>query len=332
MAEMNQFGSVPPGSAQVCGRCEALLMDVQDGTASAGDQSFFDGHVASCTGCSQMLEDARRGGAWLEMLRDPRPEPPAALFERILAQTSGLEVSAGAAGNVVEIGRAGGANLQGQNSLGVALTGGAAVGMAGGAGYAPAGVKPVQYGSVLKVLPFRMRGTLHSLSQTVLQPRLAMTAAMAFFSIALTLNLTGVRVSELRVSDLRPANLRRDFYEANAHVVRYCDNLRVVYELEARAHDLQRSSDSDSSPSTRDDGQGSGSKEPAGGAQQGDKPAAPKAAPKPGPGTSRREPLVQDNRLVAALPGSNDDQGALTVSSVDDARCPRGTHLKGDQA
>ena len=90
MVEMNQFGNAQPGSAQTCTRCESLLMDVLDGAATAEDQQFFDAHVASCTGCSQMLADARRGGAWLEMLRDPRPQPPAALFERILAQTSGL--------------------------------------------------------------------------------------------------------------------------------------------------------------------------------------------------------------------------------------------------
>ena len=36
------------------------------------------------------------------------------------------------------------------------------------------------------------------------EPRLLMTAAMAFFSIALTLNLTGVKLSGLRMADLRP--------------------------------------------------------------------------------------------------------------------------------
>ena len=86
-----------------------------------------------------------------------------------------------------------------------------------------------------------------SLRHTMLQPRLAMTAAMAFFSIALTLNLTGVRVSELRLSDLKPSSLKRSMYEANAHVVRYYTNLRVVYELESRVHDLQRGDDGDAS-------------------------------------------------------------------------------------
>src|ERR1700689_2685444 len=41
-----------------------------------------------------------------------------------------------------------------------------------------------------------------------LQPRLVMTAAMAFFSIALTLNLAGVRLTALRMADLRPRVVR----------------------------------------------------------------------------------------------------------------------------
>src|ERR1039457_1082978 len=61
------------------------------------------------------------------------------------------------------------------------------------------------------------------------QPRLAMTAAMAFFSIALTMNLTGVHLQDLRASDLKPSSLKRDFTNANASVKRYYEGLRVVY-------------------------------------------------------------------------------------------------------
>ena len=72
-----------------------------------------------------------------------------------------------------------------------------------------------------------------------------MTAAMAFFSVALTLNLTGIQSTDLRASDLRPSSITRSFAQANAHVVRYYDNLRVVYELESRVHDLQHTTDSE---------------------------------------------------------------------------------------
>lgn len=77
------------------------------------------------------------------------------------------------------------------------------------------------------------------LEQVVLQPRLVMTAAMAFFSIALTLNLAGIRVQDLRLSSLRAGSLQREFYSANVRVVQYCEGLRVVYVVESRVRDLQ---------------------------------------------------------------------------------------------
>ncbi len=75
------------------------------------------------------------------------------------------------------------------------------------------------------------------------EPRLVMTAAMAFFSIALTLNLTGVRLSSLRLSDLRPAAVRaymeRQLNTASIPIVRYYDHLRFVYEIESRMRELR---------------------------------------------------------------------------------------------
>src|SRR4051794_32267399 len=67
-----------------------MLADALDGTLSPADQALFDSHMATCGPCGQLLADARRGAAWLEMLRAPQPEPPAMLVERILEQTSGL--------------------------------------------------------------------------------------------------------------------------------------------------------------------------------------------------------------------------------------------------
>ena len=55
-----------------------------------------------------------------------------------------------------------------------------------------------------------------------------MTAAMAFFSIALTLNLTGVRLSSLRLADLRPSAVRsfmeRRLTMASTPIIRYYDH------------------------------------------------------------------------------------------------------------
>ena len=76
------------------------------------------------------------------------------------------------------------------------------------------------------------------------ETRLLMTVAMAFFSIALTLNMVGVRVTNLRLADLRPSNigstLERQFYSARGSVVRFYDNMRFVYQLESRVRELRR--------------------------------------------------------------------------------------------
>lgn len=221
--DLSQFGSAKPantGGSQHCAECETMLADALDGTLTTAEQAEFDLHMEGCPTCSQMLADAKRGAAWLELLRTPRPEPPAALLERILSQTGG---------NVAET-----------NNLSILPT--ALHGNLAGNGLP---LRPAT------ILPFRSRvaAKLHvrAIGQIMYQPRLAMTAAMAFFSIGLTLNLTGVRLNQLRASDLKPSSVKRTFYQANAHVVRYVDNLRAVYELESRVRNLQRDSDNDAS-------------------------------------------------------------------------------------
>src|SRR5215469_7453115 len=76
------------------------------------------------------------------------------------------------------------------------------------------------------------------------EPRLLMTAAMAFFSIALTLNLTGVRITRLRLSDLRPTSVRsfmeRQFTMASTPIIRYYDHLRFVYEVQSWMRELRK--------------------------------------------------------------------------------------------
>jgi hypothetical protein len=160
-----------------------------------------------------MLGDARRGVAWLELLKHPRPEPSADLLERILAQTSQLteETEADFAGAYVPLVPA----VPGRSN----------------------------------VIPFRPRMPfLPSFRKPWMEPRLAMTAAMAFFSIALTLNLTGVKLNELHASDLKPTSIRRNFFQANAQAVRYYDNLRVVHVMESRVDDLRQGIAGDDKP------------------------------------------------------------------------------------
>ncbi len=237
MAKFNQFGSAAPGLSggdRDCLRYEAMLADVLDGVLSREEQAAFDRHRETCDSCSEMLKDAQRGAAWLALLKPERPEPSSTLVTRILAETSVRAAAEAEAVRATQRAVAEAASLLGSSK---AVRGPASVSM----------LRPVPATQSSRLLAFRTRlpGPFQQALNTTLQPRFAMTAAMAFFSIALTLNLTGIRVRDLHAHDLRPASLRRGFYEANAHIVRYYENLRVVYELESRVRDLQHTSDAD---------------------------------------------------------------------------------------
>jgi hypothetical protein len=116
-------------------------------------------------------------------------------------------------------------------------------GMAAGGPLAVAGAPlPVATPNVLGV----------QLRRVMWDRRLMMTAAMAFFSLALTLNLAGVHLNNLRLADLTPSslqtNLTRQFYGAKIQVVRYYDNLRFVYEVESKMRELRRDEQTDRPP------------------------------------------------------------------------------------
>ena len=85
-------------------------------------------------------------------------------------------------------------------------------------------------GAVAMTMPWR-----RSFHET----RLLMTVAMAFFSIALTLNMTGVRLKDLRADMLRPSSIQRTVADAGASATRSFQNLRVVYEFESRVSDMR---------------------------------------------------------------------------------------------
>lgn len=97
-------------------------------------------------------------------------------------------------------------------------------------------------------------GWLPMMERHAAQSRWIMTAAMAFFSIAFTLNMTGVKLNGFRLADLRPttlaSGLTRQFYVANKSVMRYYDNLRFVYELESRVREIRRDAQLETSAPT----------------------------------------------------------------------------------
>ena len=121
----------------------------------------FAEHMAGCKACTALFDEARKGREWLEFL-SPEPEVlRAGLLDKILAQTGPGQV-------------AGFGLVTGESDVLPAIH----------SRKTPAWQRPGFMGQVRRFA----------------EPRLLMTAAMAFFSIALTLNLSGVRLSSLRLS------------------------------------------------------------------------------------------------------------------------------------
>jgi putative zinc finger protein len=75
---------------------------------------------------------------------------------------------------------------------------------------------------------------------TVRQPRFAMSFGMAFFSLSVALSVLGIKPADLRQVSLRPAAIRHTYYNTQARVVRYYENIRFVYEVESRVRELKR--------------------------------------------------------------------------------------------
>ncbi|HEV2486584.1 MAG TPA: zf-HC2 domain-containing protein [Terracidiphilus sp.] len=162
-------------------------------------------------------------------------------------------------------------------------------------------------GNVLPMPPAWQRPGFMGQVRRFAEPRLLMTAAMAFFSIALTLNLTGVRLSSVRLADLRPTAVRsfmeRRLNTASVPIVRYYDHLRFVYEVESRMRELRRSTESE--------GQGSDNTQ-----QKQSSPAPGESKQNPGhkDGGSRMDlPLQQSGKPVTG-PAQDESSGFLETS------------------
>ncbi len=245
-------------TAPPCHACEALLPDALDSILSAADQAWFDAHLATCAACSDMVADAQRGAAWLELLKTPRPEPSPALMTRILAQTSGQQ-------HITHL-----VTTLGPQRL-IADT------------WPIYAYTPPQ--PPANVIPFRPR--LFSPVARMLETRLAMTAAMAFFSIALTLNLTGVRLDQFHASDLRPSHLSNTWFQATAQAHRSYDNLKVVQVFTSRVESVRENLRTD--------------------------PPAEEAAPKPRPqgSSDNRQPNQPAHLLLTRNVPTTHKQGGL---------------------
>ena len=233
-----------------CMVCEAMCPDAVDGTLSEAERKAFDKHVAGCSHCAQELEDAQRGAAWLGLLKSEAPEPPATLLARILAETTGAEtepvklsVPADLIANTASPSYAVTEWTRPEISSFPATLPFASAAKSQSLPFAN-GDAPERTEAAARnhVIVFRNRFQVWMGGKGVsaLHPRLAMTAAMAFFSIALTLNLTGVRLSDLRAEDFRPTALQRTAANAEATAVRSFQSLRVVYQVESRVSELRQ--------------------------------------------------------------------------------------------
>jgi len=74
----------------------------------------------------------------------------------------------------------------------------------------------------------------------VRQPRFAMSFGMAFFALSVSLTVAGVKPGDLRQVSLRPSAIRHTYYNTQARVVRYYDNVRLVYEVQAAVRGIKR--------------------------------------------------------------------------------------------
>jgi hypothetical protein len=83
-------------------------------------------------------------------------------------------------------------------------------------------------------------GAMQPFWATMRQPRFAMSFGMAFFSVSVALSVLGFKPADLRQISLRPTAIRHTFYNTQARVVRYYENIRFVYEVESRVRELKR--------------------------------------------------------------------------------------------
>jgi hypothetical protein len=207
-----------------CVVCEMMLPEAVDGTLDAADKRVFEAHVAGCTACSQELAEAQRGAAWLGMLKSQAPEPPAHLLAKILAETSGAGQQAVTVSERAPSVSAGRAFEPSAPSWSLPSAG---RGQSAGLGMRWAAFRQ----SISEA--FSMGAV-----QSAFQPRMAMTAAMAFFSIALTLNLMGVRLRDLRAEDFSASGIKRTVADTSASLTRTFQNNRSVYQVESRLREL----------------------------------------------------------------------------------------------
>jgi hypothetical protein len=185
-----------------CHEFDGLLTDALDGVLSGVQLDTFHAHARTCSVCGPLFAEVEAGRNWLKDLTEV--EPPAGLVNNILASTTGVDTQ----------------RLRVNVSAPQPRIGWLAARWESAQAWAS--------------------GTMQPIWGTVRQPRFAMSFGMAFFALSVALSVLGVKPADLRSISLRPSALRHTYYNTQARVVRYYENIRFVYEVESRVRELKR--------------------------------------------------------------------------------------------
>jgi hypothetical protein len=91
----------------------------------------------------------------------------------------------------------------------------------------------------------RLKGKIAPVFAPVVTPRFAMSFGMAFFSITMLANIAGLHMADLKHVDVSAKGIQKTYYSTQARVVKYYENIRLVYEIESRVRDLRRAATPD---------------------------------------------------------------------------------------
>ena len=90
--------------------------------------------------------------------------------------------------------------------------------------------------------------------QPILQPRLAMGMAMTILSFAMLERCTGVHVQHIQAADISPVRIwdgvEGKCLRVKDRAVKYYENIRLVYEIEMRLHELNEQQPAGTGPET----------------------------------------------------------------------------------
>ncbi|HZD46181.1 MAG TPA: zf-HC2 domain-containing protein [Acidobacteriaceae bacterium] len=185
-----------------CQEFDGLLTDALDGVLTGGQLDRFQAHARICSACGPLFAEVDAGRNWLKDLTEV--EPPVSLVTNILASTTGVDTQRL---------RVNVSSPQPQVTL---------------------WERAQAWASAL------MQSVFVQTWETVRQPRFAMSFGMAFFALSVALSVLGLKPADLRQVSLRPAAIRHTYYNTQARVVRYYENIRFVYEVESRVREFKR--------------------------------------------------------------------------------------------